>query len=116
MPSRGSMTDMTIITRRQALIGGLAGSGLLLTGCSRLLGGDALTESASFQRVLAAAQGWTRATQRSRLAGGEMAKEYAPSDISPHFKANGTLDPGGEDYERHVAERFVNWRLRIDGM
>ena len=107
---------MTLITRRQALITGLAGSGLVLTGCSKIFQADTLTESASFQRVLAAAQGWTRATQRVLLGGGEMAKEYAPSDISPHFKANGTLNPGGVDYDRHAAEGFVNWRLRIDGL
>ena len=105
-----------IITRRQALIGGLAGGGLLLGGCSRIFQADTLTDSAGFQRVLAAAQGWTRDTQRLLLARGEMAREYEPSDISAHFKANGTLDPGGENYERHVAEGFVSWRLRIDGL
>jgi DMSO/TMAO reductase YedYZ molybdopterin-dependent catalytic subunit len=108
--------QQALITRRQALLGGLAGSGLLLTGCSKILQVDALTDSMSFQRVLAVAQSWTRATQRFFLAGGEMAREYKPSDISPHFKANGTLNPGGADYERHVAEGFVNWHLKIDGM
>lgn len=107
---------MTIITRRHALIGGFAGSGLLLTGCAKIFQADALTDSMSFQRVLAAAQGWTRATQRFLLAGGEMATEYKPSDISPHFKANGTFNPGGEYYDRQVAEGFANWRLKIDGM
>jgi len=107
---------MTIITRRQALITGLTGSGLLLAGCSKIFQADALTESASFQRVLAAAQGLTHGTQRLLLADGELAREYKPSDISPHFKANGTLNPGGEDYDRQVAEGFVNWRLEIDGL
>ena len=107
---------MTIITRRQALIGGFAGSGLLLTGCSKIFQADALTDSMSFQRVLAAAQSWTRATQRFLLGGGGMAREYEPSDISPRFKANGTYNPGGEYYDRQAAERFVNWRLTIDGM
>ncbi|HEV2443943.1 MAG TPA: molybdopterin-dependent oxidoreductase [Steroidobacteraceae bacterium] len=107
---------MTIITRRQALITGLTGSGLLLTGCSKIFQADSLTDSASFQRVLAAAQGWTHGTQRILLAGGEMAKEYKPSDISPYFKPNGTYDPGGADYQRQAGEGFVNWRLRIDGL
>jgi DMSO/TMAO reductase YedYZ molybdopterin-dependent catalytic subunit len=107
---------MTIITRRQALITSLAGSGLLLTGCSKIFQADALTESASFRRVLAAAQGWTRATQRFLLAGGQMAQEYKPSDISPYFKPNGTYNPGGADYNGQVAEGFMNWRLRVDGM
>jgi DMSO/TMAO reductase YedYZ molybdopterin-dependent catalytic subunit len=107
---------MTIITRRQALITGLAGSGLLLTGCSKIFQADSLTDSASFQRVLAAAQGWTHGTQRLLLAGGEMAREYKPSDISPWFKPNGTYNPGGAYYDRQAAEGFVNWQLRIDGM
>ncbi len=107
---------MTIITRRQALITGLAGSGALLTGCSKIFQADTLTESASFQRVLAAAQGWTRATQRFLLGGGAMAKEFKPSEISTHFKANGTYNPGGMDYDRQVAEGFVNWRLTVDGL
>jgi len=107
---------MTILTRRQALITGLAGSGLLLTGCSKIFQADALNESMSFQRVLAAAQAWTRDTQRFLLAGGQLAQEFKPSDISPYFKPNGTYRPGGADYARHVAEGFVNWRLRLDGL
>ncbi|MGH8170119.1 MAG: molybdopterin-dependent oxidoreductase, partial [Steroidobacteraceae bacterium] len=107
---------MTIITRRQALITGLAGSGMLLTGCSKIFHADALTESASFQRVLAAAQGWTRGTQRFLLSGGEMTHEYKPSDISAHFKPNGTLNPGGAYYDGQVADGFAGWRLRVDGL
>jgi DMSO/TMAO reductase YedYZ molybdopterin-dependent catalytic subunit len=107
---------MAIITRRRALMSGLAGSGLLLAGCSKIFHADALTDSESFQRVLAAAQGWTRATQRFLLAGGQMAREYKPSDISPYFKPNGTYNPGGTFYPRQAAANFVNWRLRIDGM
>lgn len=107
---------MTIITRRQALITGLAGSGLLLSGCSKIFQADALTDSTSFQRVLTAAQGWTRGTQRFLLSGGELAREYRPSDISAHFKANGTLDPGGDYYDSQVAAGFASWRLKIDGM
>jgi DMSO/TMAO reductase YedYZ molybdopterin-dependent catalytic subunit len=107
---------MTLITRRHALIGSLSGGGLLLAGCSKVFQADALTGSQSFQRVLAAAEDWSRASQRFLLAGGAMAREFKPSDISPRFKANGTLHPGGEDYARHVAQGFANWRLRIDGL
>jgi DMSO/TMAO reductase YedYZ molybdopterin-dependent catalytic subunit len=107
---------MALLTRRQALIGSLSGGGLLLAGCDRIFQGDALTMSPSFLRVLAAAEGWTRSTQRFLLGGGAMAHEFKASDISAKFKANGTLNPGGEDYDRQVEEGFANWRLRIDGM
>jgi DMSO/TMAO reductase YedYZ molybdopterin-dependent catalytic subunit len=107
---------MTLMTRRQALVGSLTGGGLLLAGCSKILQGDALAGSASFQRVLAAAQGWTSSTQRVLLSGHAMAQEFKVSDISPHFKANGTLNPGGDEYDRHIDERFANWKLGVGGM
>lgn len=107
---------MALVTRRRALVGSLSGSVLALGGCSRIFQGNALTGSASFLRVLAAAQGWTLATQRFLLGGGAMAQEFKASDVSPHFKANGTLNPGGADYDRHVSEGFANWRLKIDGL
>ena len=107
---------MSLVTRRGALAGGLAGSGFLLAGCSRLISGDALNESASFQRVLAAGQAWTLHAQRFLLSGGALAREYRRSDISAVFKPNGTLHPGGEAYAASAAIRFADWRLTIDGM
>ena len=107
---------MSLITRRGALMTGLAGSGMMLAGCSKIIGGDTLTDSAGFQRVLASAQGWTLQTQRFLLGGGALAREYPPSAISRVFKANGTLHPGGEAYQASAAGGFANWRLTIDGL
>jgi DMSO/TMAO reductase YedYZ molybdopterin-dependent catalytic subunit len=107
---------MALFTRRTALIGSAAASGLGLAGCERVFSADRLTGSGSFQRVLAAAQGWTLASQRLVLAGGAMAREYSPADLSPRFKANGTLHPPGDEYARQVDESFANWRLAVDGM
>jgi DMSO/TMAO reductase YedYZ molybdopterin-dependent catalytic subunit len=107
---------MTLITRRNALIAGAAGAGFSLSGCSKILSADSLTHAAGFQHVLAQAQAWTLTSQRFLLSGGAMAREYRVSDISPKFKANGTLYPSGEDYEDAVVEDFVNWRLLVDGM
>ena len=106
---------MAILSRRKALVG-LGGAGLLLGGCARILDADKLTRSTSFQRVLASAQDWTLESQRFLLGGGALAREYAPSDVSPTFKANGTVYPGGDDYAAAVAEGFASWTLRIDGM
>jgi DMSO/TMAO reductase YedYZ molybdopterin-dependent catalytic subunit len=107
---------MPTLSRRGAIFAGLSGSGLLLGGCARILNADHLTSAPGFQRVLDAEQAWTLDSQRFLLSGGAMAREYRPADISPHFKANGTLHPGGEDYARAVAESFAGWRLAIDGM
>jgi DMSO/TMAO reductase YedYZ molybdopterin-dependent catalytic subunit len=107
---------MTLITRRSALILGAAGSGLALSGCGRTAVGDILNANDGFNRVLAEAQAWTLSSQRFLLSGGAMAREFAASDISPKFKANGTLYPTGEDYEDAVNENFGGWRLKVDGM
>ena len=100
----------SVLTRRAALIGSLSGAGLLLSGCDRL------TQSQSVQRIFRGVEDWTRVNQRLLLAGGQMAREFEPGDISADFKANGTINPGGDDYARHVEENFVNWRLTIEGM
>ncbi|GAA0584221.1 molybdopterin-dependent oxidoreductase [Rhizomicrobium electricum] len=100
----------SFLSRRAALIGSLSGAGLLLSGCDRL------TQSQNVQRIFRSVEDWTRMNQRLLLAGNRMAREFKPSDISKEFKANGTLNPGGDDYMRHVDEGFVNWRLKIDGM
>jgi DMSO/TMAO reductase YedYZ molybdopterin-dependent catalytic subunit len=107
---------MTLISRRDALITTGLGGGLLMAGCGKLTGADALTGSASFHHVMGAVEGWTLGSQRFVLSGGVMAREFSPSDLSPRFKANGTLDPGGDEYNQHIAEGFANWRLRLDGM
>ena len=107
---------MPAVSRRMALSAGLTGSGLLLSGCAKILGADDLTSAAGFQRVLNAEQAWTLDSQRFLLSGGAMAKEYTVPDISPRFKANGSLHPGGDDYASAVADNFANWRLKIDGM
>ena len=107
---------MTLLTRRTALITGAVGSGLALSGCSKVLFADKLTAGGDFQRVLAHAEGWTLASQRFLLSGGALAREYSPADISPRFKPNGSLYPGGEDYEDAVNENFVTWRLLVEGL
>jgi DMSO/TMAO reductase YedYZ molybdopterin-dependent catalytic subunit len=107
---------MSLISRRTALLGALTGSGVLLGGCSRLLQADQLTENLAFQHTSDAAQSLTMDSQRFLLGSGAMAKEYRLADLSPVFKANGTLNPGGEAYDRAADEDFVNWILRIDGM
>jgi len=104
------MTDYRKLTRRSVLIAGGAGAAVLLGNF------NGLTLSPSFARVFHAVEDWTKISQRALLVPERLAREYTTADISPSFKPNGTIDPGTDDYSRHVAERFVNWRLQIDGM
>ena len=105
---------MPLPTRRATLLA--AGGGLLTAGCEKLVMGDKLTGSPAFQRVLAQAEAWTLGSQRFLLSGGAMAKEYTVADLSPRFKANGTLHPSGDAYARHVDGGFADWRLVVDGL
>ncbi len=107
---------MSFLTRRSALVGGLTGSGLMLSGCSRIFDADKLTGDAAFQHVLAQAQAWTLHSQRFLLKGGELAPQYRTSDLSKTFYANGTTDPDNDAYNQASDENFVNWRLQIDGL
>ncbi len=91
--------------------GVLAGIGALFVGACSKLG-----ESEAAQSAFATAQNWHRQVQRLVTGRGGLVKEYAASEISPFFRGNGTTNPGGLDYQAHVATGFANWRLQIRGL
>lgn len=96
-----------ILTRRTMLV--TAGAGLL-TGCDRL------GQSPTFQKVLSLGETGNFAIQRSLQQRSALAPEFDRTQISPIFRANGTRMPAGDAYAQHVAEKFANWRLHVDGL
>jgi DMSO/TMAO reductase YedYZ molybdopterin-dependent catalytic subunit len=98
------------MTRRAVILAGFGGAAALIWNF------NSLTLSPSFARVFRAEEDWTRVSQRTLLLPGQLAEEYSAADISRIFKANGTVDPGGDYYNAQVAQNFAGWRLRIDGM
>jgi len=103
------MTDTKTLSRRLAILGGFAGGGWLAANAT------SLTEMQSLDHVFKAVEDWTRTVQRGLLHQ-RLAREYSASDISPTFKPNGTYNPGTDEYDAHVASRFVHWRLKVDGL
>ena len=100
-----------IIPRRKFLTGAaLGGSGLLLSGC------DVLTESPGFRSVLRSGEALNKTAQRLISDRAALAREFSANDISPIFKANGSISGATPEYAAHVADKFARWRLRIDGM
>jgi len=97
-----------MISRRRFIAVGT--SGLLLGGCDRL------NNSPQFRGVLRSAEKLTMTSQRLISPRDALAREYGEADLSPIFRSNGTSMPSGEDYARHVAEQFANWRLVVDGL
>jgi DMSO/TMAO reductase YedYZ molybdopterin-dependent catalytic subunit len=99
-----------MITRR-TLVGSLAaGGGLLLSGC------DALDGSPKFREALRTGERLTMRAQRLIVDRTALAREFAPADLSPVFRANGTRMPASPEYAAHAANRFTDWRLAVDGL
>jgi DMSO/TMAO reductase YedYZ molybdopterin-dependent catalytic subunit len=105
------LNDKPRIDRRKLMAGTTGALGALLLG-----GCDRLTQDATVRRVLASAESLTRQVQR--LLGGNqtLAREYTQAELSPQFRANGTLDPDDEDYQELASKQFVDWRLEVTGL
>ncbi len=102
---------MSIVLNRRRLLGNgaLGASGLMLSGCDRL------NANPAFRSALQEAGSWHQDTQR--LIGGQaLAREYAPADMSPVFRVNGTADPATAGYNSHVATGFAQWGLQVGGL
>jgi DMSO/TMAO reductase YedYZ molybdopterin-dependent catalytic subunit len=101
---------MTTLARRGWLkAAGAAALGAFLTGCDRI------AENARVVNVLAMAEGASRRAQRL-IGARALAREFTEADISPVFKANGTISPPDADYQALAAGGFADWRLVVDGL
>jgi DMSO/TMAO reductase YedYZ molybdopterin-dependent catalytic subunit len=102
---------MSRLHRRGWLKGaGASLGGLWLAACDRLNANPAVTG------VLQSAEGLTRRAQRLVTDRKALAREFTPADISPDFRANGSVNPSDPDYVAHVAAGFADWRLVVDGL
>jgi DMSO/TMAO reductase YedYZ molybdopterin-dependent catalytic subunit len=98
---------MTLITRRNLIV---AGAGGLLVGCDRVGSSEAGRD------ILFKAEAVHRSLQRAITNRNALAREFSPEDMSPRFRSNGTRNPGTPAYQALVANRFADWRLRVDGL
>jgi DMSO/TMAO reductase YedYZ molybdopterin-dependent catalytic subunit len=97
---------MTLLNRRSLI----AATPALLTGC------DKLSSSPKFLDLLQSGERANYGLQRLLQDRTALAREYAPNQRSPIFRANGTRMPQGEDYARHVSNNFADWTVVIDGL
>jgi len=97
-------------TRRGFLRASLAAlAAPMLTACQRL------SESTWFPQILASGETLSRSV--SQLIGRRgMAQEFAPSDISPTFRSNGTSFPESDAYRQLVESKFASYALVVDGL
>ena len=102
---------MSAILTRRALVGGLAASaGSLVAGC------DALGDNPTFRNLLKQGEHGNYALHRLLQDRTALAKEFAPNQRSPVFRSNGTRQPSGAEYARHMTTNFADWQLVIDGL
>ena len=95
--------------RRSLLRQALAGTGAaLLAGCERI--------AQTFPQVLDAAEPVSRTVHKLLGARRTMAQEFTEADLSPHFRSNGTSDPGTAEYAALARDDFTRWALRVDGL
>ena len=106
------MTDSKLVLPRRKFLTGatLGAGGLLLSGC------DALTENAGFRSFLRTGEALNKGAHRLIMDRSALAPEFSAADISPIFKANGSITGGTAEYAGHVADEFASWQLRIHGM
>jgi DMSO/TMAO reductase YedYZ molybdopterin-dependent catalytic subunit len=103
---------MTLSTHRRGwLQAALASTGALVLGAC-----DKITNNPKGIGFLASAEGLTRRAQRLVVDRKALAREFHPSDISPDFRPNGSIDPADADYRAHLAKGFADYRLVVDGL
>src|SRR5512134_500969 len=98
------MTRDSGMKRRQFLKGAAGAASLVaLAGC------DNLTQSSWFPGILHRAEQLTDVVQRAITPAGALAREYAETEISAVFPANGNTDPGTQEYADAAETGFRDW-------
>jgi DMSO/TMAO reductase YedYZ molybdopterin-dependent catalytic subunit len=108
-------TPTGVITRRRAIIAGLASvGGLLLARRPEVL-------PPAYGNLLRMGDSFTYAAHRALLPGQSLVKEYGQADLTS-FPATGTTNPGDQKdpqlagpYRRLHAGGFADWHLTVEG-
>jgi DMSO/TMAO reductase YedYZ molybdopterin-dependent catalytic subunit len=98
---------MTIITRRNLLVGASAG---LLAGC------DSIANNPLGRKLLLSDEKLHQPLQRLLIGRTARAPEYRRDQMSPFFRTNGTRKPDTPAYQALLDGQFADWRLRVDGL
>ena len=94
-----------MISRR----GLIAGGGLLLSGCDRIV------RQPTLDGWVEGAAGLHLPAQRLLLGRDALAHEFREAEMSPTFRSNGNTE-GDAAWAAHAAEGFARWSLRVDGL
>jgi DMSO/TMAO reductase YedYZ molybdopterin-dependent catalytic subunit len=99
------------MNKRQFLGRTFAGlSALALAGCDRL------SMNPWFSKMLSTGESLNKSVHQWVGGRRSMAQEFSTADLSPTFRANGSINPDDAAYRAMAAENFINWTLKIDGL
>ena len=87
-----------------------ASAAVLAAGCQRIASNEGV------KSLLALADRPTDAALQALVPEQALAREFTEADISPVFKANGSVNPQTPEYLRMLADGFASWRLRVGGL
>jgi DMSO/TMAO reductase YedYZ molybdopterin-dependent catalytic subunit len=110
------MSDHGLITRRRAIVLGLASvGGFVFARSPREL-------PPTYGHLLRLGDNLTYAAHRTLLPGQALVKEFTTSDITS-FPATGTTNPAetvrsalGDSYRSWISNGFTNWQLAVEGL
>lgn len=100
------------LARREFLLRAAAAMTVLpLAGCD-----DEVSENPTVTRILDSAETVTKQVQRAVTGPQMLAPEYPASEISRHFRSNGTHNPNDAGYQELAKNDFADWRLDVGGL
>ena len=101
---------MTELDRRRFLALLASAGGLALTGCDRMAADPRM------RSLLAAADAPTGAALDAITPDDALATEFTEADLSPVFKANGSINPRTPEYLALRRDGFASYRLAVTGL
>ncbi len=87
-----------------------AGSVALLAGCDRL------NSNKTFKEVLASSDKLSDKAFHALTPENALAQEFTEADLSPYFKANGSVNPKTPEYLALLNNNFADYRLKVFGL
>lgn len=97
-----------MMTRRKVIVG--------LAAPAVLLGCDRLGAAPSFRELVLGSGEWLSYRAHRLFGSDALAREYAPSEMSPVFRTNGNTQPDDPEYRRHQESGFADWTLAVGGL
>lgn len=104
-----------LLTRRRILIGAALAAPPVILGLTGQLPAAKRGVKSAKRAFLASGERFSNAVH-SRIGRTALAREFAPEDISPHFRTNGATEANSPDWLLARENNFATWSLKLHGL